>query len=235
MAPLPIFQESQIPVLSAAEVGYNFPPSSGSSIPRSRPVPVGGTGAPDVDDVFVVVVSLAVVAALLAFVLLQAIAALRELLEQRSSAFCALPISTFRKHGLASLNSTEAEHQRLLEETASIDSNGYRYSRWVGVHRCQFTLSPDRYDSDTSSTLTRSSSSSSDSTVVGGRICVVYDDTVETHSDDDDEEEEESEGEEDEDECEDGEGEDGDDSQCVPLRPVHAEPRPRVRRAAIFI
>lgn len=47
-------------------------------------------------------------------------------------------------------------------------------------HRCKFTLSPDgnNSDSDTSSTITRSSRSSSSSTIVSGRICVVYDDTI---------------------------------------------------------
>ena len=82
-----------------------------------------------------------------------------------------------------------------------------RTSPFLGPHRCQFTLSPERYDTDTdtSSTLTRSYSS--DSTVVGGRICVVYDDSDELNGIRLAEEEEE-------------EG-------CAL---TFAEPRPRVRR-----
>lgn len=229
MAPLPIFSESPNPGPLLSGAGYNFPPTPGMPVPRRPP---SSSGAPDVDDVFVVIVSLAVVASLTIFVLLQAISVLKEVLDTRSTPFCAIPIATFRKHGLLSLNSASSEQQPLLEPSSSfiVGENGYQYSRWIGPHRCRFTLSPERYASDTSSTLTRSSSS--DSTVVGGRICVVYDDTV-TPS----EEEEEEGGDEDDDDGEEGEEatEDDEDSQSVPLRTRDYEPRSRVRRQALFV
>lgn len=119
----------------------------------ARPTPP----PPELDDVFVIVVAIGVVGSITIFVLVQAVYAVKSMLDTSSgSPLCALP--SFRK-------------KPLLPDG--------RTSPFLGPHRCEFTLSPERYDtdSDSSSTLTRSSSS--DSTVVGGRICVVYDDTDE--------------------------------------------------------
>ncbi|PVF96800.1 hypothetical protein CPB86DRAFT_479639 [Serendipita vermifera] len=200
-------------------------------------MPPHAAPAPDLDDAFVLIVSFAVVAGLTFFVVVQAIGVLREMMDRDRD----IPLAQLPVH-LKDKLLNKHRHQRCMEE-ARLLPGGYefpsyhatdmhalppisstvhlasneRISHWLGPqHRCQFTLSPEGYNSDSDegsdddSTLTRSSRSNSMSsdieTVVGRgsgsgsgeggrsgkreRVCVVYDDTLEDSEDDDEEDEE---------------------------------------------